>query len=206
MRKCRSSVATSACLHLREKDLLAPAGLSPALRLGLRQAQGAAGTRSSLWMMDLLQCGAGSLHLPISPGTDFPASTTWLTFLFTPVTQGCRKSAADCEPVPLPPLSYGTSRAPCPEAGWLPPGGLSPTAERGTAGGSGNRHRRHLADIQAKGMLVVPLPAAGASEETPTPFGSAPLGSQGRRAEPPPPPALRGWDLLPSLRPGTWAA
>lgn len=70
MRKCRSPVTTGACPHLREKDLLAPAGLSPALRLGLRQAQGAAGRRSSQWMMDL----QGLCTSPFLPGlTSLPA-------------------------------------------------------------------------------------------------------------------------------------
>lgn len=154
-------------------------------------------------MMDF-SSAAQCLCPPVSPGTDFPASITLLMFLFTPVTQGCRKSAADCGPVPLPPLSYGTSRAPCSEAGWLPSGRLSPTAERGTASGSGNQRRRRLADVQAKGR-------SQRLHRQPELLGR-PWRLSGRllwgagAGELSTPAAVRGWDLLPPLCPGTWAA
>jgi len=47
---------------------------------------------------------------PVSPGNDSPASITWLPFLLTAVTQGCRESAADCGPVLLPPIQTPAPR------------------------------------------------------------------------------------------------
>lgn len=53
MRKCGSPVTTSACPCLRqEKDLLAPAGLSPAVGLGLGRAQGSSGEERTVPMDD----------------------------------------------------------------------------------------------------------------------------------------------------------